>query len=203
MKKYLPVILILFCVTKINAQTAQADFIDSLKKDISFLSDSNKVNTLNLLAGALSSAHNLTYEKKADSVLYYATIAYNEAKKTGYKRGMAHSLANLGHSEFLRGIPLRIKKENDSVSVHEAEKYLLEALTIAREIKDDEILSYVYYDLSDILFFKSKRQDLTVRGEYLKKPFTIFINQAMKIRKLRPAPGYVKSIHAKDFTKRE
>ena len=169
MKTFLPLLFLLLEFQKICAQKTENSFIDSLKKEISFLSDSNKVNALNLLAQTLSTADNLTWQEKADSVFYYSTIAYNDAKKTAYKRGVAQSLANLGHSEFLRGIPLRIKKENDSVSVHKAEKYLLEALAIAREINDDEVLSYAYYDLSDILFFKSKRQNLTVRGEYLKK----------------------------------
>lgn len=174
MKKYLPVILILCGLIKINAQKTQSNFIDSLKKEISILTDTNKVNTLNLLAQTFSTANNLNWQQKADSVFYYANIASNEAERIGYKKGSAQSLANLGHSEFLRGIPLRIKKQNDSVPVDKAEKYLLQALAIAREINDDNILGYVYYDLSDILFFKSKRQDLTVKGEYLKKAIYYF-----------------------------
>ena len=175
------IILILFLLITggsiVLSQTTERGKIDSLEKQLTLLQDIDKVDCLNLIAQTIPSAisgdhsiyNTILWTKKADSVYHYASIAYIEAKKIGYKRGIAESLANLGSSEFTRGIPFRINKQNDSASVYAAEKYLSEAISLANEINNDEILGRAYYDLADILYFKSKRQDLNIRGEYLKK----------------------------------
>src|SRR5688500_12090781 len=155
------IILILFLLivkyNPVHAQTTGRQKIDSLEKQLTQLKDSSRIDCLNLIARTIPDAipgdnTNPLWSQKADSVYHYASIAYSEAMKIGYKKGIAQSLANMGSSEFTRGVPLRIKKENDSVSVHKAEKYLVQAISIAKEINSDDVLGYAYYDLSDILF---------------------------------------------------
>ena len=174
------IILILFLLITggsiVLSQTTERGKIDSLEKQLTLLKDIDKVDCLNLIAqtipSAISGDHSIyiiLWTKKADSIYHYASIAYNEAKKIGYKKGIAESLASLGNSEFIRGIPFRINKQNDSASVYAAEKYFSEAISLAKEINNDEILGRAYYDLSAILYFKSKRQNLNIEGEYLKK----------------------------------
>ncbi len=170
MKKYILIkAIIIASFVPAFSQPMESHVIDSLKKQYLTLSGTNKVDCLNLLAQTFSTANISKWSEKADSVYHYATIAYTEANKIDYKKGIAQSLANLGNSEFLRGIEFRISKQNDSVSVNAAEKYLTQAISTAKGINNDEILGRAYYDLADILYFKSKRQDLNIRGEYLKK----------------------------------
>jgi hypothetical protein len=180
MKKYLLIVLLSSAVyTDAFSQATESLTIDSLKKQLLYLKDIDKVDCLNLIAQTIATAisggsPNTKWSQKADSIYHYSSIAYNEAKKIGYKKGIAQSLANMGNSEFTRGIPFRINKQNDSVSVNAAKKYLSEAITLAKEINNDAILGQAYYDLADILYFKSKRQDLNIRGEYLKKAIYYF-----------------------------
>ena len=159
----------------VQAQTPERIKIDSLERQLAQLKDSSRIDCFNLIAQTIVNAisGNFTdiglWTQKADSIYHYASIAYNEAMKIGYKKGIARSLANMGSSEFTRGVGLRINKKDDSVSVYAGEKYLLTAITLAGEINNDEILGRAYYDLAPILFFKSKRQDLTISSEYYKK----------------------------------
>ena len=176
MKKY--ILLLFLLITSdliVHAQTAERLEIDSLERQLIHLKDSSRIDCYNLIAqkfpNAISGAFTdiSLWIQKADSIYHYASLAYNESIKIGYKKGIAQSLANMGNSEFTRGVGFRINKKDDSVSVYAAETYLLKAIVVAEEIKNDEILGRAYYDLADILFFKTKRQNLTIRGEYLKK----------------------------------
>ncbi|TAL41023.1 MAG: hypothetical protein EPN92_13600, partial [Chitinophagaceae bacterium] len=176
MKKYFLVLfLVITSKPVILAQTPERMQVDSLEKQLAQLKDSSRIDCINLIAQTISSAisGNFTdtalWVQKADSIYHYASVAYNEAMKISYKKGIAQSLANMGSSEFTRGVGFRINKKDDSFSVYAAEKYLLKAITLAEEINNDEILGRAHYDLADILFFKSKRQNLTIRSEYLKK----------------------------------
>ena len=187
MRKYLLFFFLLIATSLIVlAQTAERREIDSLERQLTQLKDSSRIDCSNLIAQTIVNAisGNFTdiglWIQKADSIYHYASIAYNEAMKIGYKKGIAQSLANMGNSEFTRGVGYRINKKDDSVSVYAAEKYLTRAITLAKQINNDEILGRAYYYLADILAFKSKRQDLNIRNEYLKKAIYHFHKAGME-----------------------
>lgn len=90
--------------------------IDSLEKLLLYLKDSTKVDCLNLLARkfAIFGGAGWTWGKKADSVFYYGSMAYEEASKINYKRGVAAALFSQANSEWLRGIDLRKNNKDDA-----------------------------------------------------------------------------------------
>ncbi len=146
MKKIILILFLLIakCIPVLSQTTGRGE-IDSLEKQLTLLKDSTRIDCLNLIAQTIETAisgdrTNLTlWSRKADSVYHYASIAYNEAMKIGYKKGIAQSLANMGHSEFIRGIEFRINKQNDSASVNAAEKYLSAAIPLAKEIGGNKL----------------------------------------------------------------
>lgn len=156
------------------AQITDSLKVDSLQKHLPYLKDSNKVDCLNLLAQKflIIGGPTWTWSKKADSVYYYATIAYKEAKRIGYKRGVAAALTNLANSEWTKGVDLRKNKKNDSVSQNNVLVYLSQAKPLAEEVRDDETLGEIYLLWGDLLFLKSKLSDEWT--EYYKKSIDHF-----------------------------
>ena len=67
---------------------------------------------------------------KSDSAYYYSALAYDDAMKLGYKKGIALSL-------------LGLKTESDSLRILNAVK----AIKIGEEINDNEVLGWAYYNL--------------------------------------------------------
>ena len=65
---------------------------------------------------------------KSDSAYYYSALAYDDAMKLGYKKGIALSL-------------LGLKPESDSLQLLNVKK----AIEIGEEIKDNEVLGWAYY----------------------------------------------------------
>src|SRR5437762_10063463 len=121
MKKYfLLLFLVIMNKLVILAQSSERMEVDSLEKQLSQLKDSSRIDCSNLIAQTISSAilgnhiDTALWIQKADSIYHYASVAYNEAMKIGYKKGIAQSLANMGSSEFTRGVGFRINKKDDS-----------------------------------------------------------------------------------------
>ena len=178
MKKDL-LLLMLLAILSASAfpQATDSLKIDSLEKQLMFLKDSAKVDCLNLLARKLSILGGpawTSWTKKADSVYHYASIAYREANKIDYKKGIAVALNNLATSELLKGIDLRISKQNDAETLKGMENYLLKAIPIAAQLQDYEILGYAYESMSDLVWVKSKYKDFNDREEYFKKAIDCF-----------------------------
>ena len=69
------------------AYAASAQNIDSLKKVLPSLHDTDRIDCLNELS------YCYTYVSKKDSAAYYATVAENEAKKLNYIHGIAESVS--------------------------------------------------------------------------------------------------------------
>ena len=66
---------------------AQQKEIDSMKKILPSLHDTDRIDCLNELS------YCYTYISKKDSAEYYATVAENEAKKLNYIHGIAESVS--------------------------------------------------------------------------------------------------------------
>jgi len=163
MRKYLFTSIAITALSlSVLSQVTEKMKIDSLRTLATNLRDQARTDNLNLLSEAFAVASNLRWNQKADSVSHYASIAYKESIEIDYKKGIAQSLANRGKGELFRGIALRKNKQDDSVTVINAEKYLVEAIALANEIKNDEILGRAYYDLAKI-------KDLNIKREYQKK----------------------------------
>ena len=74
MRKYFAAIIFIYAI----AYAASAQNIDSLKKVLPSLHDTDRIDCLNELS------YCYTYVSKKDSAAYYATVAENEAKKLNY-----------------------------------------------------------------------------------------------------------------------
>ncbi len=130
----LPVLLsLLICYTS-NAQRAK---IDSLKKALPSLSDSTRVDCLNILSLAY------TY-LNTDTAKSFAQKAYTVALTINYFRGMAMSLNNEAR---IAGLGL-----------HEfqlQEKICLQTLQLFKDLKDEKVIAETYMNLALALFCQS------------------------------------------------
>ncbi|HET6723285.1 MAG TPA: tetratricopeptide repeat protein, partial [Chitinophagaceae bacterium] len=77
------------------------------------------------------------FVQKTDSMFHFAQLAYNEANKIGYKRGIVVSLLNMARSK-----QYSMRKGQ--------EEYVRPALKIAEEIKDDHLIGEAYYLLAGV-----------------------------------------------------
>ena len=84
--------------------SAQQKEIDSVKKILPSLHDTERIDCLNELS------YSYTYISKKDSAAYYATIAENEARKLNYIHGIAESVSRQAWQNILKIIFL--KQEN-------------------------------------------------------------------------------------------
>lgn len=175
MKKYFLFLLLLFtqCIPVISQSTDSLK-IDSLENQLLYLKDSAKVDCLNLLARKLSTAGWMKWSEKVDSVYYYALIAYKEADKIDYKRGIGAALINMADSKWLNGIYLRINKKDDAETLKGMETYLSQAIPLATQLQDHETLGYAYESWSDMVYAKSKSADPETQAEYFKKAIDHF-----------------------------
>jgi len=83
MRKYFAAIIFIYAI----AYAASAQNIDSLKKVLPSLHDTERIDCLNELS------YCYTYISKKDSAEYYATVAENEARKLNYIHGIAESVS--------------------------------------------------------------------------------------------------------------
>ena len=104
---------------KINVDSIR---IESLKKRLPGLTGTTRVDVFNDIA--MEYAFN---KRKPDSIYKYADLAYQEATKIGYKKGLAYSLFNLKGTK------------------QERTKNKLHAKRIGEELNDGSILGWFYY----------------------------------------------------------
>ena len=84
MLKYFTTIFFMCAVVYVSAQQKE---IDSMKKILPSLHDTDRIDCLNELS------YCYTYISKKDSAEYYATVAENEARKLNYIHGIAESVS--------------------------------------------------------------------------------------------------------------
>jgi signal transduction histidine kinase len=99
-----------------------------------------------------------------DSAIYYFDQSYTLNKKIGNKKGQASALSNIGAAEQ--------RRSNNT----KAMTYIMQALTIADEIKDDYLLTILNGNLSDIYF---TQENYPKAKETARRSLTIAENAGM------------------------
>jgi len=126
--------------------------VDSLHKRLPNLKDSAKVDCLNMLSERSTnfngSYNSDEFRHSGDSVYKYASMAYNEATRLDYKYGRAVALLNLVHSYAVRS-NFRDSAFLQSIKDSLSYKYTRQALSIAKEVQNAELLGRVYFALAD------------------------------------------------------
>ena len=159
------------------SQISERRQIDSLRYLTSLFKGKEKVDCLNQMAQIISRSSlpdYINWKQKSDSVYRYSTIAFEESKKINYKKGIAYSLTLLANAEYLRGIELRINKKNDDDATAGIEKFLSQAIPVAKDINDNETLGYAYELWGHLLYLKSKFSDNESKDIYYKKAIEHF-----------------------------
>jgi tetratricopeptide (TPR) repeat protein len=127
--------------------SAQSSNIDSLKKDLPLLNDSAKVDCLLKISFAYGHTNNdsdhLFWYFKADSAIYYASQALQEAQELKYLKGTANALENLGEMAALQ-------------SYETGENYFRQAISVYDKINDLKNLSWSNLWLGYYLMYEGK-----------------------------------------------
>jgi len=136
---------------KLLSQDFERQKIDSFRKLVTSLRGVSRIDCLNALAQSMSNVANYEWKNhelwnlKADSIFNYATLAYEEANKIDYMKGIAMALTNQARSEYMRGVFFRLVKKSDDISaLNGIDKYLSKAIPIAEQINDHETLGYAF-----------------------------------------------------------
>ena len=152
------------------SQSTGLPTLEGLKKQVPNLKDTALVNCLNLIAYNLDNTgfgpDPADFIRRSDSIFRYANLAFEEAKKINYKKGMVDGLNRLASSENIKGYGLRWANQNDSSSKAEQTKYVLAAIELAEKINYDDGLGEAYYG------WPTGDRDDT--GYYLKKSLPYF-----------------------------
>ena len=125
--------LLFFCISVI----AQRAKIDSLKKTLSSLKDSVRIDCLNTLSLVYSYLN-------ADTAKSYAEKAYTEASAINYLRGKGMSLNNKAH---IAGYKFHDFQQQEKIS--------LQVIQTFKNLNDDHLLLEAYMNLALAFFFQS------------------------------------------------
>ena len=171
MKKYFlfSIVAFLFSFGSFS-QTSNLPTLESLKKQVPNLKDTALVNCLNLIAYNFAiigfGPGSSDFIRLSDSIFHYANLAFEAAKKINYKKGMVEALNQQASSENAKGFGLRLALKSDSATTVARKNYLSTAITIAKEINDDDALGKAY------MGWPSQTKDDTI--DYMKKSLPYF-----------------------------
>ena len=122
--------------------------IDSLHRQLPFLMDSARVDCLNTISekslSFYDSYNSDEFKHSGDSIYKYASMAYKEAAALNYKYGKAVSLLNLVLSYSARS-NFRDSAFQHAVKDSLFKKYTQQALALAKEVQNNDLLGRVYY----------------------------------------------------------
>jgi signal transduction histidine kinase len=128
---------------------AQNRTIDGLKKILSSLKDSARVDCLNELSEVYRSTDTVTYNiNKIDSVEFFAQQAFSEARKINYIYGQAKAV-------FFKGI-VAFEKYNN---YQDAEKLARESIALYEKTANKKGMNRTYYELGHALYVLSSFED--------------------------------------------
>jgi len=148
MKKYLLAAAIILFSFQSFSQTSDLPTLESLKKQVPNLKDTALVNCLNLISYNFSitgfGPTSADFIRRSDSIFRYASLAFEEAKKINYKKGIVDALNQLVSSQNIKGFGLRLGQQNDSAAKVTQQKYLSEAIALAENINYDDGLGIAY-----------------------------------------------------------
>jgi tetratricopeptide (TPR) repeat protein len=170
MKKYILIAVLLsglcnqaFCQDN-DAFKKDSIRLDSLKRILPSLKDRARVDLLNLIG--LQTGYNAggSPQNRVDTSLFYASKAYAEAVKLGYKSGMALALVLMSGAESYMNLPTK--------DVETKEKNLREAIRLAEESNNNEVLGWAYCYLAVL---PSINKDFDKHTDYYEKSFNYFL----------------------------
>jgi tetratricopeptide (TPR) repeat protein len=170
MKKYILILTLLSGICMLALSQGNDAFktdsvrLINLKKKLPSLKDSARVDLLNLIG--LKTGYNAggSPKDRVDTSLFYASKAYSEAVKLGYKSGMALALVQLSGAESNMNLPT---KDEDT-----KEKNLREAIRLAEESNNNEVLGWAYYFLAGL---PSVNKDFDKHVDFYKKSINYFL----------------------------
>src|SRR5436190_20837876 len=141
-KLYVLVVVFLFFLS--HVVFAQRETIDSLKKALPSLYDSERIDCLNALSEIYLKYYDaLTAHFIPDTPKYYADVAYKESKRLNYVHGIAESISYKGEFEF----------SHDHFP--EAEKFSREALYWYKKTTNKKRLAETYFTFGRTLYAQS------------------------------------------------
>jgi tetratricopeptide (TPR) repeat protein len=148
MKKSIFILILCgICALQSYSQVPSTHELDNLRKALPSLKGIARVDCLN----EISKSHLYAYvyntdafNTRSDSMIKFATQAYNEANSLGYKYGMGLSLVRLAHGESMKGY-----RDSKMVNKDTVQNRLKRAMNIAEEIDSDLLLGYVYLQRSE------------------------------------------------------
>ena len=150
MRKCLLIPLIVFSFQSYAQTQYEFDYRlkrDSLKEKLPRLTDSARVDCLNILSDIYESdVLGTNYRKEVDTAGIYAKEALNEAKLIGYKKGMAYSYIRIGAYYFTRA-----DNGFDKTALYDSiEQNINQAIKIGTSINNNVIVGYSYQYLASI-----------------------------------------------------
>ena len=168
MRKYL-LLVTLFLIHNFYSYcqwTGDSSKIDNLKKTLTTLSDTARINCLNELAKAFIYRQGYNLKTKSDSAYPYAVMANSEATQSNYKYGIAYSLVNLCYVYYFK-ISTSERLSNDfTVNLNKWETYQKQLLKLAQQINDPELLGQTYSPLYSVLLaLQNKSQEANAATE--------------------------------------
>jgi len=135
-----------------EARVKDSIVLDSLHRRLVNLKDSARVDCLNKISERsdyfYGSYNSDEFKKSGDSIYKYASMAYNEASRLNYKYGKATALLNLVHSYAVRS-NFRDSSFLQAIKDSIFYKYRRQALALAKEAENDELLGRAYYETPD------------------------------------------------------
>lgn len=141
MRKYF--VIIIFTHSVFISALAQTEKIDSLKKVLPFLHDKERINCLNELSKYYCNYdHTIRYYARTDSAELCAKEAYSEAEVLKYKLGIGEAFLNFGEIYLVR------------YEFFIAHKYLEDAISLFKELKNEPQLNHAYMSLIYVLIYE-------------------------------------------------
>lgn len=144
------IILILFVQGAVAiSQPKSLPDIEDLKRELILLKGIKYIDMANQISWTYGMIGTPKFLQRADSILKYATLASTQAKKTGYKKGLAQAYLNIASSFKIRAVGLRISNADEIATLDEGINYLVNALNLGKELKNDEITADALWQLKD------------------------------------------------------
>ncbi|MFN2458295.1 MAG: histidine kinase [Chitinophagaceae bacterium] len=184
MKKYIVItVFLLICNCDLLAQNAIQDKLNTLRKVLTTLKGSARVDCLNEMAQEClkySPGWVLSTIARADSAYPYAKQANVEAKQLGYVKGIAYSFARLAAGELFRSNAYQyLGKEQVPSVLNKWEEYTKESIQWADKLGDKDLLGQQYQWLGEINF---RKNNFNTGAEYSKKAISYFKLTGNEIR---------------------
>ncbi|TAL41024.1 MAG: hypothetical protein EPN92_13605 [Chitinophagaceae bacterium] len=158
MKKILLLSFVYLFSLPVMCQQKNLPGIEDLKKDLPSVKGIKRIDKLNEISYNYSITGQPKFEQRSDSLKKYASLAFEESKKIGYKKGMTEACIYLSAAEALKATGLRMNQKNDSLSVEKGIDYALQAVELAKELRNDELLGSAHSALGSLMWRWNNRK---------------------------------------------